>query len=225
MDAVAFDLDGVLVDVGASFRACIPLTVAALGGHPAPDAAVQALKNGGGFNNDWDVTRELLRQQGIEVARERVVEAFSRIYRGAPGSGVYGPEGLIHRERWLLPADLLTALAERFRLAVFTGRPRADAEFTLRRHQALASMAEVIALEDAAAKPHPDGLLQLTQRWGRLRAYVGDTIDDARCAAAAGVPFVGVCRPGSELERLFAAAGAQCIAASVVEAAAWLLAD
>lgn len=225
MDAVAFDLDGVLVDVGASFRACIPLTVAALGGVPVADAAVQALKNGGGFNNDWDVTRELLRRQGIEVERERVIEVFSRLYRGAPGMGVYGPEGLIHHERWLLPANMLTALRERFQLTVFTGRPRADAEFTLQLNDAQGAMAAIVALEDAIAKPNPDGLLKLAERVAPLRAYVGDTIDDARCAAAAGVAFVGICPRGSELERLFRAAGAQCLAASVVEAAEFLLAD
>lgn len=225
MAAVAFDMDGVLVDVSASFRACIPLTVAALGGTPGADGVVQELKNGGGFNNDWDVTRELLRRQGIEVERERVVEVFSRIYRGAAGMGVYGPEGLIHRERWLLPAEMLQALRERFQLAVFTGRPRADAEFTLQVNQAREAMAAVVGLEDAAPKPHPDGLLQLAERLAPLRAYVGDTVDDARCAAAAGVAFVGICPRGSELERLFRAAGAQCMAANVVEAAEFLLAD
>ena len=225
MAAVVFDMDGVLVDVSGSFRACIPLTVQALGGAAVGDGEVQALKNGGGFNNDWDVTRELLRRQGIKVGRERVVEVFSGIYRGAPGMGVYGAEGLIHRERWLLPAQRLAALAERFELAVFTGRPRADAEFTLRLNGAREAMAAVMALEDAAAKPDPDGLRQLAARVGPLRAYVGDTVDDARCAAAAGVAFVGVCPRGSELEGLFRAAGAQWTAASVVEAAEFLLAD
>lgn len=227
MEAIALDLDGVLVDVSASFRACIPLALAALGGAAVADAAIQALKNSGGFNNDWDVTHELLRRQGLAVPRARVVEVFSRLYRGAPGSGVYGPEGLIHRERWLLPAGQLAALQARFHLGLFTGRPRADAEFTLRLHGARAAFTELLALEDAAAKPAPDGLRLLRQRLApaALLAYLGDTIDDARCAAAAGVPFVGICPPESDLERLFYQAGAQFTAASVAGAAAWLLAD
>lgn len=218
MSVLAFDLDGVLVDVSQSFRACIGRAVTALGGGAVDGSAIQALKLAGGFNNDWDVTRELLRQQGIAVPRERVVEVFSRIYRGAAGIGVYTPEGLIQRERWLLAPERLQALAARFRLTIFTGRPRADAEFTLRRFGVASAFATIIALEDAAAKPAPEGLLKLG-----AACYVGDTVDDAACAAAAGVRFIGVCPPRSELDQRFHALGAQCIAASVDDASDWLL--
>jgi phosphoglycolate phosphatase-like HAD superfamily hydrolase len=42
-------------------------------------------------------------------------------------------------------------------------------------------------------KPAPDGLHAI-QRMnpGRKLWYVGDTIDDARSASAAGVPFIGI---------------------------------
>ncbi|TAN21375.1 MAG: HAD family hydrolase [Acidobacteria bacterium] len=212
MDTLVFDLDGVLVDVSASFRTCIGRTLEALGGRPAADAEIVSLKLAGGFNNDWDVTRELLRQQGIAVARERVVEVFSQIYRGAPGEGVFGPEGLIHRESWLLPPAQLAQLAEHYRLAIFTGRPRRDAEFTLRHCGAAGAFAEMVALEDAPAKPDPEGLRRLG-----ARLYIGDTVDDARCAAAAGVAFIGICLPASDLERRFRELGAQFTAAAVCD--------
>lgn len=218
MDTLVFDLDGVLVDVSASFRACIGRTLEALGGRPAADAEIVSLKLAGGFNNDWDVTRALLRRQGMAVSREHVMEVFSQIYRGAPGEGVFGPEGLIHRERWLLPPRELEALAGRYRLGIFTGRPRSDAEFTLRRFAVAGAFAAIIALEDAPAKPDPEGLHRLA-----ARIYVGDTVDDACCAAAAGVAFIGICPPASSLERRFRELGAQFTAAHVGEAAAGLL--
>lgn len=217
---LVFDLDGVLVDVSLSFRACIGFTVQAMGGAAAGEDEIRELKLAGGFNNDWDVTRELLRRRGKKVSRERVVEVFSRFYRGAPGMGTYRPEGLIFRERWLLPPDLLAALRRRYALAIFTGRPRADAEFTLRRFGVAEAFQNIVALEDAAAKPAPEGLQKLG-----AEIYVGDTVDDAACAQAAGVRFVGIGVPGSELARRMGDLGAQFTAASVGEAGERLLAD
>ncbi|MGH9475207.1 MAG: HAD family hydrolase [Terriglobales bacterium] len=220
MPALVFDLDGVLVDVSQSFRACIGRTLEAMGGLAVDDSEILELKLSGGFNNDWDVTREMLRRQGIAAERERVIEVFSRIYRGASGIGRYEPEGLICRERWLLPQELLRALAARQSLGIFTGRPRADAEFTLQRFGAREAIAAIVALEDAAAKPDPEGLLRLG-----AEVYIGDTVDDAKCARAAGVRFIGICPPESELGQLFRALDAQFTAASVDVVADRLLAD
>jgi HAD superfamily phosphatase len=42
-------------------------------------------------------------------------------------------------------------------------------------------------------KPAPEGLLKIAAGApGRKMWYIGDTIDDARCARAAGVPFIGI---------------------------------
>ena len=45
--------------------------------------------------------------------------------------------------------------------------------------------------------------------------YVGDTVDDARCAKAAGVPFIGIAAPSNprylDLVFLFQAEGAYAI--------------
>ncbi len=49
-------------------------------------------------------------------------------------------------------------------------------------------------------KPAPDGLLQVkAQDPGATLYYVGDGIDDARSARAAGVPFIGIAAPADPL--------------------------
>ena len=49
-------------------------------------------------------------------------------------------------------------------------------------------------------KPHPEGLLRIVQdNPGREIYYIGDTADDARCARAAGVPFIGIAAPSNPL--------------------------
>ncbi len=226
---VVFDLDGVLVDVSASYRMAILRTVAALGGGEATPAAVQALKNAGGFNNDWDLSRELLRQRGRQVDLPRVTEVFNQFYLGPGGDGA---GGLIMEESWLLPAELLEGLRQRYRLAIFTGRPRLDAEFVLRRFAVREAFEDVVAMEDVdQQKPNPEGLLELRRRHapGRLAAYLGDTVDDARCSVAAEVPFIAILPAGQlqqeELAALFRQAGCQNVVGDVAAAARQLLAD
>ena len=59
VDAVVLDIDGVLVDVSESYRRAIVETVERLYGERLPRSAVQALKDAGGFNNDWELTDAL----------------------------------------------------------------------------------------------------------------------------------------------------------------------
>ncbi|MFC3957446.1 HAD-IA family hydrolase [Halovivax cerinus] len=55
-DAVVLDVDGVLVDVADSYRRAIVESVERCYGRTIDHAAVQAFKDAGGFNNDWDLT-------------------------------------------------------------------------------------------------------------------------------------------------------------------------
>lgn len=228
---VVFDLDGVLVDVSASYRVAIRETVAALGGGEVTPEAVQALKNAGGYNNDWDLSQELLRRRGIAVALPRVIEVFNQKYLGPGGDG---EGGLIQQESWLLEPELLAALRQRYRLAIFTGRPRADADYVLRRFAVADAFDHVIGLEDVSVqKPDPEGLFELQRRHAPapLAAYIGDSIDDARAAAAAEAPFIAIvdAEPPEREERiaLFRASGCQFVTsgASGVTGASGIAAD
>lgn len=59
VDAVVLDIDGVLVDVAESYRRAVVETVEHLHGETVDPAALQALKDAGGFNNDWALTDAL----------------------------------------------------------------------------------------------------------------------------------------------------------------------
>ena len=108
------------------------------------------------------------------------------------------------RERWIARAGLLERLSERFQLALFTGRLRWEAELTLRRFAPDLLFEPIVGAGDVPNhKPAPDGLLHIGKLGGagfslRDLWYVGDTVDDARSARAAGVPFIGIASPTSE---------------------------
>ncbi len=89
---------------------------------------------------------------------------------------------------------MLERLQQTFGIALFTGRLQYEAEITLKRFAPNIRFDPMLCADHVAnSKPAPDGLLDI-QRMKRGVAlwYVGDTVDDARCARAASVPFIGV---------------------------------
>jgi HAD superfamily phosphatase len=185
---IVFDMDGVLVDVSDSYRETICQTVEHFSGTPVTREQVQEYKNRGGFNNDWLLSQTMCRDLGCDVAYDTVAEYFNSIFYG----------GLMMRERWIPRDGLLDSLAARHALAIFTGRPREEALITLRRFATEKTFDPLIGHEDVVhGKPHPEGLLKIRQSHPDVQlVYVGDTVDDARSARAAGVPFIGVAHSG-----------------------------
>jgi HAD superfamily phosphatase len=200
-------MDGVLVDVTESYRETIARTVEHFTGVKPGHEQIQDYKNQGGFNDDWRLSHHAVLQGGADVPFETVKDYFQSIFLGSNGS-----DGLILREQWVAREGVIEQLAESFRFSVFTGRPRAEAELTLKRFASGVAFEPLIAMEDVARhKPAPDGLLAIPG----AAFYVGDTVDDARCARAAKVPFIGIAAPSNpryiDLVFLFQEEGAYAI--------------
>jgi len=217
-ELIVFDMDGVLVDVTDSYRETIRRTVEHFTGRRIAPALIQDYKNAGGWNNDWALSQKIAADLGVEVGYDAIVDRFQRLFLGEPGA-----PGLIERERWIAAPGLFERLAARFDVAIFTGRPREEAWLTLRRFARGVVFDPVVCDGDVACgKPAPDGLLKIAQgASGRALWYVGDTVDDARCARAAGVPFIGVASPHNarreEAIGLFQAEGAEAVLADINE--------
>lgn len=188
-----FDMDGVLVDVAESYRETIARTVEHFTGTPVTRAQIQDLKNQGGWNDDWKLSHHMVIAAGVDVPFYGVKDYFQSIFLGN------GANGLILREQWVARPSKLENLNQHFRFSVFTGRPRAEAALTLGRFAGDLVFDPVITMEDVENhKPAPDGLLQiLSANPGCQAFYVGDTVDDARCASAAGIPFIGIAAPAN----------------------------
>lgn len=186
---IAFDMDGVLVEVGDSYRESIVQTVKHFSGETITRDRIQVYKNAGGWNNDWALSQKILSDLGVEVAYETVVEQFNRLFLGENGT-----PGLISRERWMVRAGVMERLAERFHLAIFTGRLLYEAEITLKRFTNPCPFDPIVCADHVVnPKPHPEGLFAIRKARPEGEIfYLGDTVDDARSARAAGVPFIGV---------------------------------
>ena len=93
VDAVVLDIDGVLVDVADSYRRAIVESVESVYGDTIPKPAIQAFKDAGGFNNDWELTdAAALYVLGREAGYEESVEAFTDAI-AARGGGLDAAEG------------------------------------------------------------------------------------------------------------------------------------
>jgi HAD superfamily phosphatase len=188
-----FDMDGVLADVTESYRETIARTAAHFTGVEIAPERIQDYKNRGGFNDDWKLTQHIIASAGISVPFIDVVEHFQKLFLGD------GADGLILRERWVARPGMLESLNQRFRFAIFTGRPKPEVELTLNRFAPDLVFDPIVGMHDVEhRKPAPDGLLQIRGASGDSKLYyIGDTPDDARCARAAEVPFIGVAAPSN----------------------------
>jgi len=209
---LVFDMDGVLVDVTESYRETIARTVEHFTGRAVTREQIQEYKNQGGWSDDWKLSHHMVTSTGVDAPFETVKAHFQAIFHGNGGN-----DGLMLRERWIARPGVLEKLNRDFRFAVFTGRPKWEAKLTLNRFASHLYFDPIVGMHEVSSpKPAPDGLLQILAANGNGKLfYIGDTVDDARCARAAGVPFVGIAAPSNplylDLVFLFQEAGAWAI--------------
>ena len=191
---VVFDIDGVVRDVGGSYRRALADTVEHFtGGAYRPSSIeIDDLKAEGIWNNDWDGSQELVYRyfeaQGQERSQialdyDTLVAFFQSRYRGP------NPEnwtGYICTEPLLLqPRYLENLTAAGILWGFFSGATRGSATYVLEKRLGLQSPV-LLAMEDAPGKPDPTGLVatieQIKQRYpvvGEIPViYVGDTVAD-----------------------------------------------
>ena len=190
-DVLVFDMDGVLVEVGQSYRESIRETVRHFTGADVSHDTIQDFKNAGGWNNDWQLSHRLIADLGKAVPYPEVVDQFNRIFFGDNG------DGLILKEQWMPRPGMLERLSQRAALAIFTGRVKWEADATLGRYAPQIVFHPLITEEIVVnPKPAPEGLHMIQAKYpGKQLWYLGDTVDDARSAQSAGVPFIGVSTP------------------------------
>jgi HAD superfamily phosphatase len=187
---VIFDIDGVIRDVGGSYRRAIADTVEQFTGTYRPTPAdIDRLKSEGIWNNDWEASRELIcryfeaqgrSRDAIAPDYDEMVAFFQSRYRG-PEPG--GWTGYICSESLLCTPDYFRRLSDAaIGWGFFSGAMRDEALYVLRGKLDLGEP-PLIAMEDAPGKPDPTGLFATLSRLEAEESsipvvYVGDTVAD-----------------------------------------------
>lgn len=187
---VVFDIDGVIRDVGNSYRRAIADTVAEFtqGAYRPTLADIDKLKSEGVWNNDWEASQELVYRYWESQGKVRsqiyldygaIVNFFQARYRGR------NFDGYIANEPLLATPEYFQSLSDNeIAWGFFSGATRGSAEYVLKDRLGLSDPL-LIAMEDAPSKPDPTGLLAvLNVLEGENPAelapvfYVGDTVAD-----------------------------------------------
>ncbi|MBW2975578.1 HAD family hydrolase [Candidatus Woesearchaeota archaeon] len=214
--AVIFDIDGVLIDVSSSYRLAIKKTAEFFLGKILSMEDVEAVKNRG-INDDHDAAEILITENGGDFRKKVIVKKFQEYYLGR------NMEGFVRNEKCLIKEDTLKKL-KGYKLGIFTGRPKEEAFYGLKRFKIDKYFDAVAVMEDVKeGKPSPEGILKLAKEFkagNKEIIYVGDNLSDLRCAKNAGVGFIGVIPPnvnGDYLNGLFKSEGAEIVIKDVNE--------
>lgn len=225
---VVFDIDGVIRDVGGSYRRALADTVEQFTAEAYRPTAVEIdlLKIEGLWNNDWEASRELVYRhyeaQGVDRSQqaldyEKLVAFFQSRYRGSDPTNWTGyicDEPLLVRSSYL---DSLTEAAIGW--GFFSGATRGSATYVLEKRLGLQSPL-LVAMEDAPGKPDPTGLFDVVQRLDGIAPvlYAGDTVADMQTVVNARSIQpdrtwigVGILPPHAQISADYAAAYAKTL--------------
>lgn len=186
VDAVAFDLDGTLLDTIHDLSLAVNRLLAELGHAPLPKDTIRDLVGKGMANLVTQVIRGVRGTPPEPDELARLLARYQAIYADVLGHETEAFPGLV---------EMLAELKARgIHLAVVTNK----ATRFVRPHLAQAGILDyfdaLIGGDDATAKkPDPAPLRLLAERLGiplRRILMVGDSVNDAQAARAAGCPVV-----------------------------------
>ncbi|ABA21071.1 HAD-superfamily subfamily IA [Trichormus variabilis ATCC 29413] len=187
-----FDIDGVIRDVGGSYRRALADTVEYFTNkaYRPTSLEIDELKSEGIWNNDWEASQELIsryfaaqgtRREQLQLDYNNIVAFFQSRYRGPDPDNW---TGYICDEPLLLQPSYLEQLTQAgIAWGFFSGATRGSANYVLKQRLGLHSPV-LIAMEDAPGKPDPTGLFAtISQLEDGLEEksvilYVGDTVAD-----------------------------------------------
>lgn len=192
-----FDLDGVVFDVKNSYRLAIKKTFEHFTGYECSDSDMQAAKNLGGLSNDWDLTAYLIKKAGKKADYNELINVFQDLFFKPEREG---SKGLIDNEEPVFRQEFFEHLTGFADCAVFTGRPKDEAFYSLEKFGIKKYFSYFVCNEDVEGnhKPSPYGLNKIKSSTPHTSIYYfGDTVDDIKAGVDAGVRVFGIIPPNA----------------------------
>ena len=193
---ILFDIDGVIRDVGNSYRLAVQQTVDYFCQWEPTQRDIDNLKNEGIWNNDWDLSLELIKRyinkNNLDIQpppRSEIINLFEKLYFGCKSSKENKNwTGFIKNEELLVEKKFFENLTNKgIKWGFVSGAELESAKFILENRLNL-NNPPLIAMNDAPDKPNPEGFLSLASKLANQKlgiknppiAYLGDTIADIK---------------------------------------------
>jgi len=193
---ILFDIDGVIRSVENSYRLSLKKTVFEFCGWEPSYKDIDNAKNEGIWNNDWDLSLELvnryIKRKNLNIhipSRRQIIKCFESFYFGGdPYADSQNWTGFINNEELLVEKEFFNLLnANGIIWGFVSGAESASAKYVLENRLKL-KRPPLIAMEDAPEKPNPEGFIYLASKLSKDKlgtsnipiAYVGDTIADVQ---------------------------------------------
>ncbi len=186
-EIIGFDMDGVLIDTSESYDLCISETVLYFTKNKLKVGKISELREKGGFNNDWDLTNGLIKQQGIEVEFDEIKNKFQQFYQ----------DFKVNEINFLTNKELFSSS---YTTAIITGRPSNEARDGIK--QLGIKPNYIISADDVKQqKPSPEGINWLKNNTNKTDMwFIGDTVDDMQAGQASNCVCIGI---GKNSENLY----------------------
>ena len=196
---IIFDMDGVIMNTNGSFPVATSNTYKHFTGEELTFDEINEIKYRGGFNSDWDILMYLFDERDFDVKFEDMAKYYMDIYFDGKG-------GLIDDETLILTKDCLEELIKDYNLAIFTGRDKASATYTVNKWDIEKYFYPMITFENVGwnhQKPDTKGVSIIKEKViANEFYYLGDTVDDMICARNSKVNGIGVLPPRDKSEKL-----------------------
>ncbi len=196
VSVILFDIDGVIRSVENSYRLSLKKTVYRFCGWEPSYRDIDNAKNEGIWNNDWDLSLELIKRNIKSKnpnlkppQRQDIIRCFEDFYFGGnPNKDSNDWSGFIRNEELLVEKEFFTLLSlQGISWGFVSGAESASAKFVLEKRLKLESP-PLIAMGDAPDKPDPQGFIYLAKKLSKDKlgssnlpiAYIGDTIADVQ---------------------------------------------
>src|SRR5262249_90894 len=192
-EILIFDVDGVLVDVRDTYWRSAVETIRYLTGKRVTHEELHHWKSKPGNNDDWRMVARWATALGRRTSYKEARKAFEQFYWGSNGR-----TGNVLREKIIVTPRQIQLWAARYELNLFTGRNRKEFSFTFEKWPGTRHFRTIVTMDDVKKmKPDPEGLHKILRGRDPASAlYLGDNIDDALAARAAGVPFAAIIAAG-----------------------------
>ena len=215
---VCLDMDEVLIDTSKSYQQAIKSTVLELSGTEIAASLIEQYKNQTGFNNDWVVTQKILQSLEKHEDLDKVIEVFQSYYLGENTNNHLN--GFIKNETAIISKEFINRInnSTDIDFAVVTGRPRYEADLGLEL-LGLENLASISLNDVEEAKPSPQGIKTLQNKFSKSSWMCGDNPDDILAAVSSNSLAIGI--DPSNKKNLYQY-GADIVVNSINDIESWL---